>query len=360
MRYVLCLCLIFCGGALALAQEEVTHTVRRGDSLYRIALRYGVTVDELMQANDVSDVRQLEIGTTLVIPGIEPPNSGDDVDNPLVATVPVTHIVQRGETMRRIANRYGVTVDAIMRANGIANPDYLRVGESLQIWTLDLSVNPDELTPELTAIDPTPTPQPTAVPSVTHIVQRGEHLAAIAARYGVAWTRIAEANDITNPNTIYAGMTLTIPGVFTVLAEQSVPPIEAVNALSVNLDAPDPRWGIGRELLVDLSSQMAYAYQDGVLQHSALVSTGLPATPTVQGEYAIYHKTPAQTMSGPGYRLPNVQWVMYFYQGYGFHGTYWHDNFGQAMSRGCVNMTNADALWFYNFASIGTNVYVQW
>jgi lipoprotein-anchoring transpeptidase ErfK/SrfK len=65
-------------------------------------------------------------------------------------------------------------------------------------------------------------------------------------------------------------------------------------------------------------------------------------------------------MSGPGYYLPNVQWVMYFYQGYGFHGTYWHNNFGNPMSHGCVNMTNDDALWLFNFASVGTNVWVQW
>lgn len=105
---------------------------------------------------------------------------------------------------------------------------------------------------------------------------------------------------------------------------------------------------------------MAYAYENGILQYSALVSTGLSATPTVQGEFAIWHKTRAQTMSGPGYSLPNVEWVMYFYAGYGFHGTYWHNNFGNPMSHGCVNMTNADAQWFYNFASVGTPVYVQY
>ena len=43
-------------------------------------------------------------------------------------------------------------------------------------------------------------------------------------------------------------------------------------------------------------------------------------------------------MSGPGYYLPGVPYVMYFYQGYGLHGTYWHDNFGQPMSHGCVNL----------------------
>lgn len=43
-------------------------------------------------------------------------------------------------------------------------------------------------------------------------------------------------------------------------------------------------------------------------------------------------------MTGPGYDLPNVPYTMYFYQGYGLHGTYWHNNFGTPMSHGCVNM----------------------
>jgi lipoprotein-anchoring transpeptidase ErfK/SrfK len=64
-------------------------------------------------------------------------------------------------------------------------------------------------------------------------------------------------------------------------------------------------------------------------------------------------------MSGPGYYLPNVQWIMYFYSGYAIHGTYWHNNFGQPMSHGCVNLPNNEALWFYQWAPTGTPVLVQ-
>jgi lipoprotein-anchoring transpeptidase ErfK/SrfK len=105
---------------------------------------------------------------------------------------------------------------------------------------------------------------------------------------------------------------------------------------------------------------MTYAYEDGDLKFSALVSTGLPYTPTLQGEYAIYYRLASQTMSGPGYYLPNVQWVQYFYSGYALHGTYWHENFGNPMSHGCVNLTNDDAKWLYDFGEIGTPVYVQY
>jgi lipoprotein-anchoring transpeptidase ErfK/SrfK len=51
---------------------------------------------------------------------------------------------------------------------------------------------------------------------------------------------------------------------------------------------------------------------------------------------------------------------MYFFRDYGIHGTYWHNNFGVPMSHGCVNLPNHEAEWFYNFASVGTPVSVQY
>ena len=47
---------------------------------------------------------------------------------------------------------------------------------------------------------------------------------------------------------------------------------------------------------------------------------------------------------------------MYFYGGYGLHGTYWHNNFGTPMSHGCVNLSQGDAAWLYNWAPVGTKV----
>ncbi len=344
----------------ATAQEEGTHTVQAGENLFRIALRYGVDMNELAAANGITDPTRIFVGQILEIPGLSIADSSDTIENPLVATAPIIHTIQRGETLGTIAQAYGVTVDQILQANNISNPNTIYAGQQLQIWTVDSSaplpeeaIAADTTAPEPTPVSILPTPQPQPI---LHVVQRGEHLSQIARDYGIPWTSIAEANGITNPNTIYAGMSLTIPG--TVASTQ--PSIGDVPTIAENLPDAGAHWGFGRELVVDLSTQMAYAYEDGVLMYSALVSTGLPATPTVQGEYAIWHKTPAQTMSGPGYWLPNVQWVMYFYQGYGFHGTYWHSNFGNPMSHGCVNMTNEDALWFYNFASLGTPVYVQY
>jgi len=64
-------------------------------------------------------------------------------------------------------------------------------------------------------------------------------------------------------------------------------------------------------------------------------------------------------MAGPGYYLSDVPYIMYFYDGYGLHGTYWHSNFGTPMSHGCVNLRTEDAGWLYDFTSIGTLVYIH-
>lgn len=341
-----------------LAQDSSTHTVQSGENLFRIALRYGVDMNELAAANGITDPTRIFVGQELLIPGLSEADSGDVIENPLVAAAPVVHTVQRGEYVTQIARLYNVSVAQILSANNITDPDTIYPGQELQIWTDTISETQQPVETAAPVADEVVETAPSTQESVTHTVAPGEYLSLIARNYGVPWTTIAEANGIADPNHVYAGMQLTIPG-----GDPSAAPANtfaSVPTIAENLTDPGSHWGVGRELVVDLSTQMSYAYQDGVLQYSALVSTGLPATPTVQGEYAIWHKTPSQTMTGPGYSLPNVQWVMYFYQGYGFHGTYWHNNFGNPMSHGCVNMTNEDALWFYNFASLGTHVWVQW
>jgi lipoprotein-anchoring transpeptidase ErfK/SrfK len=111
---------------------------------------------------------------------------------------------------------------------------------------------------------------------------------------------------------------------------------------------------------VDLSQQRVYAYEGDALVNSFVVSTGTWQTPTVTGKYKVWIKLRSTAMSGPGYYLPDVPYVMYFYKGYGLHGTYWHNNFGTPMSHGCVNLTIPDAEWLYNFSSVGTVVNVHY
>ena len=111
---------------------------------------------------------------------------------------------------------------------------------------------------------------------------------------------------------------------------------------------------------VDLSQQMLYAYEGDTIVASFLVSTGVAAFPTVVGQFHVYLKFEYTDMAGPGYYLPDVPYTMYFYRGYGIHGTYWHSNFGTPMSHGCVNMYTPDAEWLFYWAPMGTLVNVHY
>jgi lipoprotein-anchoring transpeptidase ErfK/SrfK len=123
---------------------------------------------------------------------------------------------------------------------------------------------------------------------------------------------------------------------------------------------PKASSGGARWIDVDLSQQRLYAYEGDTLIRSFVVSTGTWQTPTVTGRYKVWIKLRSAPMSGPGYYLPDVPYIMYFYKGYGIHGTYWHNNFGTPMSHGCVNMTIPDAEWVYNFSVVGTVVNVHY
>jgi lipoprotein-anchoring transpeptidase ErfK/SrfK len=112
--------------------------------------------------------------------------------------------------------------------------------------------------------------------------------------------------------------------------------------------------GEERWIRVDLSEQIVVAYEGDRPVRAFVVSTGLPGTPTVTGSFRIRTKVKEQTMSGGVgrnyYNLPGVKWVQYFYADYGFHGTYWHNDFGRPKSHGCINMTNSDAKWLFDWA----------
>ena len=117
-------------------------------------------------------------------------------------------------------------------------------------------------------------------------------------------------------------------------------------------------------ITVDTTKQMVYAWEGGKMVFQAPAATGLPKSPTVMGTFKIYLKYENQAhMKGFSpyigwYDFKNVPYVMYFYQSYGLHGAYWHNNFGTPRSNGCVNLPVYAAKWLYDFAPVGTTVMV--
>jgi lipoprotein-anchoring transpeptidase ErfK/SrfK len=176
---------------------------------------------------------------------------------------------------------------------------------------------------------------------------------------------IMQANNIANADRVLMGQRLVIPGVpgtsNTTTTPSALQQLESQIGVQMprTVVAPVPTVTQGKQIIVDLSDSMTYAYQDGRLVYSVLSSMGRPATPTVVGEFKIYRRLESQAMSGPGYYLPGVPHVQYFYAGYALHGAYWHENWGNTMSHGCVNLPLDAAEWLYNFAELGTPVLVQ-
>lgn len=115
--------------------QSCVHMVERGENLFRIAQRYGVTVEQMATANNIANPSRIFTGQQLVIPNCvggaasatqapPPPQPGGGTR---------THVVQRGETLFAIAQRYGVTVDQIVQANSIADPSRIYAGQTLVI-----------------------------------------------------------------------------------------------------------------------------------------------------------------------------------------------------------------------------------
>lgn len=113
-------------------------------------------------------------------------------------------------------------------------------------------------------------------------------------------------------------------------------------------------------IIIDISRQKLYAYNGKLVVKSFYISSGTRIHPTPKGKFRIFAKTRSTLMDGVDYYLPNVQWVSWFRSGgYSIHGTYWHHNFGHRMSHGCINASNRNAKWIYQWAPIGTPITVR-
>jgi lipoprotein-anchoring transpeptidase ErfK/SrfK len=228
------------------------------------------------------------------------------------------------------------------------------------------------VTPTAAAIQDRPTNIPTELPaSVPTVAAPTSTPSEIPTQAATATSQASGALQTPDtpqtagkPQTTDVLQATETPVVMAMEMMADVPVNQPTSSSSSSSPAPIPQAasnaGGARWIDVDLTNQMVYAYTGDALVNSFLVSTGTWLTPTVTGQYHIYVKYRSAPMSGPGYYLPDVPYIMYFYKGYGLHGTYWHNNFGTPMSHGCVNLRTDEAAWLYNWASVGTLVNVHY
>ncbi len=217
-------------------------------------------------------------------------------------------------------------------------------------------------TPAATAV--AAAPPTTAIPSPTQAVVE----AALSPTPAPAFpTKPVSAGG--QPLPTWTPTALPTPTLAPTLTPSPTPePSPTTEPVPVDPGALSPRPpGVGeteRWIDVNLSTQSLVAYEGDTPVYNALVSSGLPQCPTVTGQFRTYIKYESQTMNGYllgyDYYLPDVPYVMYFYKDYAIHGAYWHNNFGQPMSHGCVNTSIPDAGWLFNWAPVGTLVNVRY
>lgn len=166
-------------------KNNIIYTVRYGDTLSNIARKYNTTVESIVSLNSIKNPNLIYVGQRLLI------RSDIILSNDNTTSNNTTYVVRYGDTLGKIALRYGTTVQNLVRINNIKNPNLIYVGQRLIINGTHGSDNHD-------------------TGHILYTVRWGDTLNAIARRYNTSVASIAKLNDIVNINRIYVGEVLRI------------------------------------------------------------------------------------------------------------------------------------------------------
>ncbi len=183
-------------------QASGTYTVQSGDTLSGIASRFGTSYETLARLNNIANPNLIHVGQTLRLSNGSSSTTTNATSH-TTSSVAGSYTVQSGDTLSAIAARYGMSWETLARLNNISNPNMIMVGQVLR-----LSAGP---TTHVTAHNVN---RQVTVSSHggQYVVQSGDTLSAIAARYGMSYETLARLNNISNPNMIMVGQRLNVNG----------------------------------------------------------------------------------------------------------------------------------------------------
>ncbi|WP_050669270.1 lytic transglycosylase domain-containing protein [Luteipulveratus halotolerans] len=216
----------------------VRYTVRPGDSLAKLAVQHRTTVAALVHANRITNPRALTAGKVLQVPAGTAParstapaprkQSPAPARRATAAKTPArqmrTHVVQPGDNLITLGIRYGVGWSALMKANGMSDPNQLQTGRVLRVPVSPGTAAPTQATPPRRTPAASRSVAPAAVTPRTHTVRPGENLIGLGTRYGVGWRALMNANGMSDPNRVAVGTVLRIPAKGAPVASPATPP----------------------------------------------------------------------------------------------------------------------------------------
>lgn len=282
------------------APTPIIYTVVSGDNVNKIAARYGISVRELMAANDMSsDLLQVDQKLTIPTAG----GSGDsEVTQAGPTPTPVVYVVKRGDTVNLIAARYGVSVQDLMAFNGMAS-DLIQIDQKLTIPVGEVPRGPDGL--------PVPTPTPTPKSAIYLVVVRaGDTIETIAKRLGSSVDAVVSFNDhIQNSDTIIRpGEQLRVP-VGTITTTLTMQSLSGPTATPVPTPTATPGPPHAAPLLLTPLDGAAVEGETVLLQWLSVGTLGPTEVYVVRvvPEGRVREEFTATTV-GTSYRIPN-EWL---------------------------------------------------
>jgi LysM repeat protein len=188
--------LLASGIAVQAQSSPIVHVVQAGENLYRISLRYGVSLAEIASANNIPNPNLIFVGQQLTIPGTtggstpQPTPTPGGGTTPPPATGTTTYTVVAGDTLASIARRFGTTFQAIAAANGIANPNLIYVGQVLNIsGSSDGGTTPPPVNPTPAPPNPPVTTPVTGFNLGGHVTQGNYPFSDLMRGTGMTWAK---------------------------------------------------------------------------------------------------------------------------------------------------------------------------